>query len=208
MRPTILQPRAVTATSSTMRTPFWRAPLASDCVMSEGLAWPSVGRNAAPTRSATSISGHSVLRLVGRKEMHLQAEAARRRRLPLDLRHAFGVAGEAQAAVHLPARRLSGLRLEPAIDLDRAREKPRDVGRCPQLPDEARRMEGGAARELLALEQQHILGAEFGEVIGGGAADDAAADDDDLRLRREIHHSSGSSSSANAVSNLTRCSLA
>ena len=55
----------VTATSSTMRTPPCRAPLASDSVMSEGLAWPSVGRYAAPTTSEMSISGHSFSASVG-----------------------------------------------------------------------------------------------------------------------------------------------
>ena len=52
-----------------------RAPLASDWAMSDGLAWPSVGRKAAPTTSSTSISGHSVLRLLRRQQMHLEAEA-------------------------------------------------------------------------------------------------------------------------------------
>src|SRR5262249_29225547 len=44
---------------------------------------------------------------------------------------------------------------------------------------------GGAARELLALEQQHALLAELRQVVGDGAADDAAADDDDLGLGGE-----------------------
>ena len=39
--------------------PAIRAPLASDSVMSEGLAWPSVGRKAAPITSSMVISGHS-----------------------------------------------------------------------------------------------------------------------------------------------------
>ncbi len=49
--------KPVTAQSSTIRTPPWRAPLASAWAMSEGLAWPSVGSQAAPTRSDVSISG-------------------------------------------------------------------------------------------------------------------------------------------------------
>ena len=39
-------------------TPALRAPLASDMAMSDGEAWPSVGRKAAPTTSSTCISGH------------------------------------------------------------------------------------------------------------------------------------------------------
>ena len=49
----------VTVTPSAMVTPPARAPLASDMVMSDGEAWPSVGRKAAPTTSSTCISGHS-----------------------------------------------------------------------------------------------------------------------------------------------------
>ena len=51
--------KPVTATPSRKVTPAMRAPLASAWVMSEGLAWPSVGRNAAPTTSSTVIGGHS-----------------------------------------------------------------------------------------------------------------------------------------------------
>lgn len=47
----------VTSTSSIIFAPCMRAPLASEAVMSEGLACPSVGRKAAPTTSETSISG-------------------------------------------------------------------------------------------------------------------------------------------------------
>ena len=51
--------KPVTATPSRSVTPVMRAPLAKAWVMSDGLAWPSVGRNAAPTTSSTCISGHS-----------------------------------------------------------------------------------------------------------------------------------------------------
>ena len=43
--------------SSKMRAPAMRAPLASERVMSDGFAWPSVGRKAAPTTSSMDISG-------------------------------------------------------------------------------------------------------------------------------------------------------
>ena len=57
MRPSFIS-KPVTRTPSTIFAPCMRAPLASDCVMSEGLACPSVGSHDAPTRSDTSISGH------------------------------------------------------------------------------------------------------------------------------------------------------
>ncbi len=47
----------VTATSSRIVTPAPRAPRASACTMSDGEAWPSVGRYAAPITSSTAISG-------------------------------------------------------------------------------------------------------------------------------------------------------
>jgi hypothetical protein len=49
-------------------------------------------------------------------------------------------------------------------------------------------MPGGTGGELLALEQQHVLPAELGQVIGERAADDAAADDDDLGVGGELGH--------------------
>ena len=55
-RPFMRKP--VTRTPSTILAPCIRAPLASDWVMSAGLACPSVGSHEAPTRSEVSISGH------------------------------------------------------------------------------------------------------------------------------------------------------
>ena len=46
-----------TLTPSTIRAPRWRAPLAKACVVSIGLACPSLGRNTPPTASPTSSSG-------------------------------------------------------------------------------------------------------------------------------------------------------
>ena len=57
MRPPSMS-KPVTRTPSTILAPCMRAPFASDCVMSDGLACPSVGSQLAPTRSDTSISGH------------------------------------------------------------------------------------------------------------------------------------------------------
>ena len=59
----------------------------------------------------------------------------------------------------------------------------RELGHPPrgaQLPDQAGGVPGGAAGELLALQQQDIGDAELGQVIGDRAADDAAADDHDV----------------------------
>src|SRR5689334_13455308 len=56
------------------------------------------------------------------------------------------------------------------------------IGRA-QAPDESRRVPGGAAGQLVLLQQQDVLPAQLGEVIGDAAADDTAADDNDFGLR-------------------------
>ncbi len=119
-----------------------------------------------------------ILGLGGREQMHLEAEAARGGGLAPELDHAVGIAGKAQAAVALPARRLAGLGLEPLVQLDRVLEQPGDVGVAAQLADEPGGMPGRARGQLVALEQHDVAPAGAGEVVGDRAADDAAADDD------------------------------
>ena len=172
---------AVTGVSSRIVTPAVRAPRASACTMSLGLACPSVGRNAAPTTSSTVISGKSSCASFGESRCISSPKAVRGRRLPLHLGPALGVAGEPQAAVPLPAGRESGLGLQPVVERDRIAEELRDVGVGAELPDEPGRMPGRAGGELGALQQQHVAQAHLAEMIGDRAADDAAADDHDLR---------------------------
>jgi hypothetical protein len=56
-----------------------------------------------------------------------------------------------------------------------------------QLPDQAGRMPGRAAGQLLAFEQHDVGPAELGQVIGHRAAGDAAADDDHAGILRNSH---------------------
>ena len=127
-------------------------------------------------------------RFLGCHELHLEAERLGRGRLSLDLDPALRVAGEPQAAVSFPASRLASFRLEPVVERDRVAEKLCDVGARSELPDEARRVPGGARRKLSPLEQDHVLLAHPGKMIGDRAADDAAADDDDLGRGRKLAH--------------------
>ena len=127
-------------------------------------------------------------RLLGRQQFHLEAEAARRGGLALDLGPALLVARQAQAPVHLPARGLAGLFLKFVIEFDAVLEELRDIGIGPQLADQAGRVEGRAAGQLGALQEHHVAPAEPCQVIGGRAADDAAADDDRARLGRMPRH--------------------
>ncbi len=57
--------KPVTATPSNIRAPCMRAPRASDCVRSDGLAWPSDGTNVAPIRSPASRIGQRDLTSCG-----------------------------------------------------------------------------------------------------------------------------------------------
>ncbi len=128
------------------------------------------------------------LRLLGRKELHLEPERRRRRRLPLDLDPALGIAGEPEPAIPLPAGREPGLRFEAIVEGDGIAEELRDVGAGAQLADEAGRMPGRPRRELAALQEQHVGEPHLAQVIGDRAADDAAADDDNLGRGRQLAH--------------------
>ena len=64
-------------------------------------------------------------------------------------------------------------------------EQLRDVRAGAQLSDKSCRVKGGAAGQLVALDQQHVPRAGPGQMIGGGAADDASSDDDVLGARKE-----------------------
>ncbi len=126
--------------------------------------------------------------LLGRQQMHLQAKGLRRRRLPLHLRPALLVAGETQAAIHLPAGGKPSLGLELLVEIDGVAKHLSDIGAGAQLADEAGGMECGPRGQLLALQKHGIGEAELAEMVGGRAADDAAADDDGLCGSRQVLH--------------------
>ena len=167
---------------------------------SEGLR--DVGRVGLPVsgqerRAHDIVHRHEWPQLLGlarREQVHLQAERGRRRRLALHLVPPLLVAGEAQAAVHLPARRQPGLGLELLVQGDGVAEQLGDVRARAQLADEAGRMERGTRRELVPLDEHRVGPAEAGQVVGGGAPDDAAADDHRSRLAGLLGHGSPHSS--------------
>ena len=63
------------------------------------------------------------------------------------------------------ASRLPGVFLEPAVQLARITRELGHVDRGAQLPHQASSMPSGAAGQLFALEEHHILNARLGEVI-------------------------------------------
>ena len=79
------------------------------------------------------------LRLGRRQEVHVEAEAPRRRRLALELGPAVLVAGEPEAPGLAPAGGEAGLGLEPLVEVDRVAEHLGDRGRRAELADQARR---------------------------------------------------------------------
>ena len=125
------------------------------------------------------------LRFLWRQQMHLQAEALRRRGLALHFSPALLVARQAQPAVHLPAGGLAGLGLERLVQLHRVAEQLGDVGAGAQLADQASCVEGAAGGELVLLEQHRVGPAQLCKVVGRRAADDAAADDDSASVGGE-----------------------
>jgi len=130
-----------------------------------------------------------VARLGGRDHLHLEAGHARHGGTALQLLETLGGGGDAQAAVLLEAGGLAGLRLEAAVEPGRVDRQLDQVEGRAQLADQAGRVPGGAAGELLALQHHHLRPAELGQVIGDRAADDAAADDDHPRcLGKLIRH--------------------
>ncbi len=139
------------------------------------------------------------LRLGRRQQMHFQSEAMGGRRLTLDLDQPLRIAGEAQAAVALPAGRQAGFLFQLVVQLDAVLEKLCHVRRRAKLTDQAGGMPGRAAGELRALEQHDVLEARARQMIGRAAPDDAATDDDHLRSRGRRGHRTLPESSSNSV---------
>ena len=69
--------------------------------------------------------------------------------------------------------------VEPAVERDRVHHQARERDAPAQLADEPGRVEGGAARQLVAVEQDDVTLAELRKVVGDRRAADAAADDHD-----------------------------
>ena len=100
----------------------------------------------------------------------------------LQLEHPLGRAGQAQAADLVPVDGLTGLRLEPAVQLDRVFEHACRVARRAQLADEPRGVPRGALGQAVLLEQHDVGLAHRRQVVGDAATEDAAADDHDSSL--------------------------
>ena len=73
----------------------------------------------------------------------------------------------------MPVDGLTGLGLQPSVQLDGVLEHARRVARRTQLADETGGVPGRAVGELVLLEQHDVGLAHRRQVIGDAAADDA-----------------------------------
>ena len=175
----------VTATSSTMRTPRLRAPLAKAMVVSTGEVWPSRGMYRAPTRSSVRISGQRSrtssmpISRVSTPHRH------RHRRAPPDLLPALGVGRHRDRPGRAVSGGLAGLVLERLEERGRVGGQLGEAVGGLELRHEPGRMPCGAAGELALLEHHHVGDPPPGQVVGHAAAHDAAADNNDLRTFRQ-----------------------
>jgi hypothetical protein len=94
--------------------------------------------------------------------------------------------GEPQAAYAAPADILSGLTADPGEEGGAILHQPREVRFGAELAHEAGGVPGRARRQRPLFEEQHVLLARLGELVGDAAANRAAADDDDPRMGRQF----------------------
>src|SRR6202044_3974035 len=121
----------------------------------------------------------ALLRLLGADQLEWQPERPRPRHLTAHLLLAFRGAREADAAALDPAA------VELAVGLHAVHHHPRQRDAAPQLADEPRRMEGGPAGQLVAIQEDDVPLPERREVVGDRGAADTAADDHDARSLRQ-----------------------
>ena len=114
--------------------------------------------------------------LIDRDQLELHAEVAAARLGHLQPVQARPRAGEHDAAGDMHAAGLTGDALELLVEVDRVLLQLRDVRVTVDGVHAAGGMPGGAAGELAALEQQHVLPARLGQVIQHARADHAATD--------------------------------
>ena len=122
------------------------------------------------------------LRLGGRHELHLEAEALRPAGLALDLLVALARRRQPQPAELVPARILARLARQVGVEADRVLHHLGQADGRAQLADEAGRVPRRAVGEPVLLDQDDVAPAELGEVVEDAAAPDPAADHDRLRL--------------------------
>ena len=124
-----------------------------------------------------------LLRLRGGDQLERQPERLRPARLTRDLLQPLGRAREPERAHLAPAGLETDLGLERPVQLDRVHHHPGQRERAAELADEAGGVEGGATREVGALDEDDVVPAEPRQPVEDGAPADAATDDDGAGAR-------------------------
>ena len=115
-----------------------------------------------------------------RQHVHLEPEYLGHGGTALELFKPLGGGRNRDRTALAVAGGLPGLFLEAAVKLAGVARELGHIDRGTQLPHQTRRVPGGAAGQLLALKEHHILNARLGEVIRHRHANDAATDDNHL----------------------------
>src|SRR5439155_15875345 len=125
------------------------------------------------------VMWQTLLDLANRNDIHFKPETLGHRSAALQFLEPALRQGKGYRAVLLEAGGLAGFLLQSFEQPGRIFGKLGQIARGAQLSDEPRRMPGGAASELLALEQHSVLDAKPGQMIGDRRADYAAPHNDD-----------------------------
>ena len=88
-------------------------------------------------------------------------------------------AGQVQAAASFPTGGQPGLGFQLFIQADAVLQHAGDIAFGSQLPHQTGGMPGRPAGQLTFLDNDNILAAHLGQVIGRTAPDNSATDDDD-----------------------------
>ena len=117
-------------------------------------------------------------RVVGGDDLQRQAERVSPAFLATELLHAFVRRREAERPDLVPSGIDAGLGREAPVQLGAVHHHPREGDARAELSDQSGRVERGARRQLAAVDQQHVLPSELGQVVGDAGAGDASADHD------------------------------
>ena len=136
--------------------------------------------------------GIEIPRFTGRDLVDLDAEGSGERGRAGDLLEALAGKSHGDGAVLAHAGGDTGLLLEPDVEVRRILRQPRHVLTRPQLAHQPCGMPRGARGQLLSLEENDVLPAELGEMVGNRRTRHATTDDDGAGLARKVLHGPGS----------------
>ena len=146
----------------------------------------AVGRQPRGAQHAVGDHQRELLpRLLGGDQLEREPERLRPAGLAPRLLPALRRAGQPDAAALGPAR-VELPAAELPVQLDRVHHHLRQRDRRAELADEARGVEGRAARELVAVEQHDVAPAQLREVVGDRRPADPSADDHAARAGGQV----------------------